>query len=96
MGDATETGLIRFYQYIEDVDSFRMRYKMIKNPDGTVSKMPFNSQVKFALTVVEEETQSSHYAVYIKGAPEKIWSYCSSTIKDDKLSRIDKVWSQKF
>ena len=35
--------------------------------------MPFNSSVKFALTVVEQETTNSDYCVYIKGAPERIW-----------------------
>lgn len=52
----------------------------MKNQDGTQSKMPFNSQYKFALTVVEEETENSHFTVYVKGAPEKIWSFCSHIV----------------
>jgi len=43
--------------------------------------MPFNSQVKFSLTIIEEETKDSYFTIYIKGAPEKIWSYCTEAIK---------------
>ncbi|KAL4483686.1 hypothetical protein ABPG73_002428 [Tetrahymena malaccensis] len=96
LGDATETGIIRFYQYIDDVNSFRERYRVAKNPDGTYGKMPFNSQVKFALTIIEEQTQDSDYTVYIKGAPEKIWSYCSSVIVNGRPSQLNEVWQKKF
>ncbi|EAS01865.1 Na,H/K antiporter P-type ATPase alpha subunit family protein (macronuclear) [Tetrahymena thermophila SB210] len=96
LGDATETGIIRFYQYIEDVNSFRERYRVAKNPDGTQGKMPFNSQVKFALTIIEEQTQESYYTVYIKGAPEKIWSFCSSIIVNGQPSQLNDNWQKKF
>jgi len=39
--------------------------------------MPFNSTEKFALTIVELNTPTSDYCVYIKGAPEKIWKLSS-------------------
>lgn len=41
------------------------------------SRMPFNSTEKFALTIVELNTPTSDYCVYIKGAPEKIWKLSS-------------------
>ena len=53
MGDATETGIIRFYQYIEDIEETRRKFKIAKGADGQDARMPFNSTVKFALTIVE-------------------------------------------
>ncbi|EAR94958.2 Na,H/K antiporter P-type ATPase alpha subunit family protein (macronuclear) [Tetrahymena thermophila SB210] len=96
IGDATETGLIRFYQQIDDVNKFRSQFKIVKNSDDTQSRMPFSSQHKFALTVVEEESENSYYAVYMKGAPEKIWSYCSTVYSNNQLNEIDNQWQQKF
>ncbi|KAL4510360.1 hypothetical protein ABPG72_008250 [Tetrahymena utriculariae] len=96
LGDATETGIIRFFQYIEDVNKFRERYQIAKNPDGTFGKMPFNSQVKFALTIIQEQLPGSNYTVYIKGAPEKIWSYCNSVIVNGQPNQLDQFWQKKF
>lgn len=42
--------------------------------------MPFNSTNKFALTIIETPNDKSNYCVYIKGAPEKVWKYCSSLL----------------
>ncbi|KAL4441170.1 hypothetical protein ABPG74_002120 [Tetrahymena malaccensis] len=96
IGDATETGIIRFFQPIEDVNKFRSRFQIAKNPDETLSKMPFSSQYKFALTIVEEETLNSHYCIYIKGAPEKIWSFCSQIFNKNNFEEIDDLWKSKF
>ncbi|KAL4470819.1 hypothetical protein ABPG73_000079 [Tetrahymena malaccensis] len=96
IGDATETGLIRFYQSINDVNNFRSNFKIVKNSDDTQSRMPFSSQHKFALTVVEEESENSCYAVYMKGAPEKIWSYCSTVYCNNQQNDIDSSWQTKF
>lgn len=96
LGDATETGLIRFYQFVDDVNGFRERYEIVKNEDGTISRMPFNSQVKFALTIVKEETTNSHFTIYVKGAPEKIWAFCTSVVKNGEKSKIDAGWNQRF
>jgi sodium/potassium-transporting ATPase subunit alpha len=43
LGDATETGLIRFYQFIDDINEYRSRFEIVKNSDGSISRMPFNS-----------------------------------------------------
>lgn len=58
--------------------------------------MPFNSSYKFALTIVEQKTADSDYCIYMKGAPEKIWNYCTSIIiKGDRKTK-NKEWSDKF
>ncbi|KAL4489840.1 hypothetical protein ABPG72_022480 [Tetrahymena utriculariae] len=94
--DATETGIIRFFQPIEDVNKFRRRFQIAKNPDETLSKMPFSSQYKFSLTIVQEETINSHYCIYIKGAPKKIWSFCSKIFNNNNFEEIDDLWNAKF
>lgn len=58
--------------------------------------MPFNSQVKFALTIVKEETQGSHFTIYVKGAPEKIWAFCKTVVKDGQKAVIDAEMNKKF
>lgn len=58
--------------------------------------MPFNSSFKFALTIVEEKTSDSDYCVYMKGAPEKIWSYCQSLYVKGEKKQKNKDWSTEF
>jgi sodium/potassium-transporting ATPase subunit alpha len=76
IGDASETALVKFFQPIEDVVATRGRRKIVTLDDGSLAKMPFNSTNKYALTIVEYQTNDSNYCVFIKGAPEKIWSLC--------------------
>ena len=56
---------------------------------GQLARMPFNSTVKFALTIVEQKTSDSDYCVYMKGAPERIWKYCSNVLVGDRKPEID-------
>lgn len=51
--------------------------------------MPFNSSVKFALTIVEEKTKDSDYTIYVKGAPEKIWTFCSFININNSSIKLD-------
>lgn len=95
MGDATETGLIRFYQYIEDIEATRNRFKIAEHK-GQQARMPFNSTLKFALTIVEQRTADSDYCIYMKGAPEKVWKYCSHILNGDRKLEIDEAWNVKF
>ncbi|KAL4470479.1 hypothetical protein ABPG74_012090 [Tetrahymena malaccensis] len=95
-GDATETGLIRFYQYIENIDDTRHHFIVPKNKEGADAKMPFNSSFKFALTVVEEKTDKSEYCAYIKGAPEKIWTFCQYLQTSQGNVQINSLISKEF
>ncbi|KAL4501125.1 hypothetical protein ABPG73_013863 [Tetrahymena malaccensis] len=95
MGDATETGLVRFYQYIEDIEATRNRFKTAEHK-GQPARMPFNSTVKFALTIVEQKTSDSDYCIYMKGAPEKVWLYCSHILVGERKHEINQEWKTKF
>jgi sodium/potassium-transporting ATPase subunit alpha len=58
--------------------------------------MPFNSTNKYALSIVEQPTSDSDYCVYIKGAPEKIWKFCSKILNEGRFKNIDKEENDKF
>jgi sodium/potassium-transporting ATPase subunit alpha len=52
-GDASETALIKFLQPIEDILEIRKRYKVVKDNEGKLARMPFNSTNKYAFNIVE-------------------------------------------
>jgi len=96
IGDASETALVKFYQPIEDINKTRSLYPLGKCKDGSDSKMPFNSTNKYALSIVKQVTQDTHYYAYIKGAPEKIWKYCGRILYQGKFKQIDSEDRQDF
>ena len=54
MGDASETGLIKFYQGIKDIEEERAKYPIFSYK--TVEKscecmIPFSSEIKFNLNI---------------------------------------------
>ena len=66
LGDASETGLIKFFQPIEDIIKTRERHRTLTMKDGSETKMPFNSTNKFAINIVEYEIEDSHACIFIK------------------------------
>ena len=75
-GDASETALIKFFQPINDIVQTRSKFSIVKDSEHKLCRMPFNSNNKYAFLIVEEETHDSHYCLYTKGAPERIWGLC--------------------
>jgi len=62
----------------------------------TPAKLLFNSTNKFALNIVRYETPDSHYCIFMKGAPEKIWKLCSHISINGQLQEIDESWNKTF
>ena len=54
----------------------------MKDSENKLCKMPFNSTNKYAFLIVNEETPDSHYCLYTKGAPEKIWALCDKVYNE--------------
>lgn len=75
-GDASETGLIKFFQPIEDIEKIRARYPLAIDAKGNQCRIPFNSTNKYAYSVNVYERSDSHYCLVVKGAPERIWERC--------------------
>ncbi|KAH9890537.1 aminophospholipid-transporting P-type ATPase [Cubamyces lactineus] len=76
LGDATETGLIRFAgKQIQDYDGYQKQHPK-------VFEIPFNSSNKWALVIVEKAHQQGLLTAYIKGAPERVLAKCSTYLRD--------------
>lgn len=72
---------------------------LVELEDNQAARMPFNSTNKFALSIVHSRPQDEPdhaYTVLIKGAPEKIWTFCSSLLLDGRHTPIDEEWQKKF
>ncbi|EAR90233.2 Na,H/K antiporter P-type ATPase, alpha subunit family protein (macronuclear) [Tetrahymena thermophila SB210] len=96
VGSNTDISIIRFYQYIEDINEFRNRHKIAINPNGTLCKIPFTNQMKCSLIIIEEQQEDSYYTVYVKGSPERILSFCSEIILNGQSSQLNNRWREKI
>ncbi len=54
-GDASESGLIKFFQPIEDIISIRNKYEVVKDNEEKEIRMPFNSTLKYAFSINQYE-----------------------------------------
>lgn len=89
-GDASETGIVKFFQPIQDVEETRARFEIGVQKDGAMSLVPFGSEHKFALKVVRSKTEDSEWCVYLKGAPERVWDKCSKVLVGGRDLGLDK------
>ena len=71
LGDATDSGLLRFADKIIGVDDIRDAF-------ARVFSIPFNSKNKWALTMVRVPGDNDNLVVMIKGAPEYVIKKCGS------------------
>lgn len=96
LGDATETGLIRFAgRQVGDYDALQKQHPK-------VFEIPFNSTNKWALTIVsrspahnsritltssqlDKPHASGKLTLYIKGAPERVLDKCTTYLKDGSI-----------
>ena len=68
-GDASESGLIKFFQPISDIKKTREQFPIMKDYEGKDCRLPFNSTNKYAFSINHYETADSYYCVFTKGAP---------------------------
>ncbi|OQV18253.1 Sodium/potassium-transporting ATPase subunit alpha-A [Hypsibius exemplaris] len=63
-----------------------------------VAEIPFNSTIKYQVSVHERDIGGGRkgYMVVMKGAPERIWSRCSTVLSQGKECKKDKTWDDKF
>ena len=50
-GDASESGLIKFFQPISDIAKIRQQYPVTKDFEGKDCRLPFNSTNKYAFSI---------------------------------------------
>jgi sodium/potassium-transporting ATPase subunit alpha len=88
-GDASESGLIKFFQPISDITKMRNQFPVTKDFEGKECRLPFNSTNKYAYSINDFETPDSYYCIFTKGAPERIWKLCTNIDVRGKPVPID-------
>jgi sodium/potassium-transporting ATPase subunit alpha len=68
-GDASESGLIKFFQPISDINKTREQFPIIRDYEGKQCRLPFNSTNKYAFTINLYRKNDSLYCIFTKGAP---------------------------
>ena len=90
MGDATETGLVRFAgRSLPDYDAYLAEFHK-------VFEVPFNSMNKWALVIVNQPHNAGHLTSYIKGAPERVLAKSTTYLKDGKVIPIDDTFRELY
>lgn len=92
--DASENALIKFYQPIKDIEETRKEFVTARDNEKQGAVIPFQSAHKYAMTIVNLDETNYHFL--IKGAPEKIWSFCDKVRKDGKILDKDTEWEDLF
>ncbi|KDQ59725.1 hypothetical protein JAAARDRAFT_192199 [Jaapia argillacea MUCL 33604] len=90
LGDATETGLIRFAgRYVGDFDAHVKGHPK-------VFEVPFNSQNKWALVILNKPHANGSLTLYIKGAPERVLGKCTTYLKDGQMLPITDEFKREY
>ena len=74
-GDASESGLIKFFQPLGDIMAIRKQFPVVRGDKDKECR--FNSTNKYAYSVNHYEREDSNFCVFMKGAPESIWLRCN-------------------
>lgn len=77
IGDASETGILKFCEHVHQTKRFRMNYPK-------VAEIPFTSINKYQISIHEDV---DGYTMIMKGAPEVIMDFCSTILAMDGHTR---------
>ena len=95
IGDASESGLIKFLQPLRDINEWR-------NANQKLVEIPFNSVNKFQVSVHRQEGGVKGHLLVMKGAPERIVARCSHvSIFNEQSGKAEDIpiteeWQQQF
>ncbi|KAF8072642.1 Atpalpha [Scenedesmus sp. PABB004] len=85
LGDATDSGLLRYCDRLAPSGLVRMAYKKVFD-------IPFNSANKWSLAVTSCPGDAAHQLVLMKGAPEIVLTKCSHHLRDGAEAPIDEAF----
>jgi sodium/potassium-transporting ATPase subunit alpha len=81
LGDATETGLVRFAG-----EGFGTKFDTIPDEYPKVFEIPFNSDNKWAMTIHKKQHAQGPLTLCVKGAPERVLNLCTNILLEDGSS----------
>jgi hypothetical protein len=88
-GSPSEVALLRFCNLLRSARRVRSRFPV-------VFEIPFNSRNKWHLVIVRQPGSSTHYTVFMKGAPEIIMGKCSTVMAKGATSPLDDAFRGQF
>jgi sodium/potassium-transporting ATPase subunit alpha len=97
VGDASESGLIKFFQPIKDISQTRLENPIIQSEKGNKIEIPFNSTIKFQLSIHKqhESFNDKRLLLLMKGAPEIVFKRSSHIIMDgNPVEKTDELVSK--
>ena len=99
VGDASETGLIKFCDTILPLEATRTRYptfSFVAEEKMTECFIPFNSEIKFNLYIRDMNrdnkyptTKEENMMLIMKGAPERILKRCNKILVNGEERDFD-------
>ena len=91
--DASESGIIKFFEKIEPIDIIREQYPLHFEEGNPVS-IPFSSDLKYACYM--RKGKDNVYYLAMKGAPERILNRCSTYLLNGSEASITESFKEKF
>jgi len=95
--NASELGIMKFYEKLEDINITREKFPEQKN------KIPFNSVYKYSCMFRENKSNEPvfrndpcHFYACFKGAPDLLIKRCKRYMKKGKEYPIDNEFTEKF
>ncbi|XP_076277316.1 sodium/potassium-transporting ATPase subunit alpha [Lasioglossum baleicum] len=89
VGDASETGILRFCEHIHDTRAFRDKHEK-------VAEVPFSSNTKYQLSIHKDE---NGYVMILKGAPEILLDNCTHILttegQTNEMTPLEQVVSRR-
>ena len=58
--------------------------------------MPYYANVKYSFSINAYETHDSHYCIFTKGSPERIWHICANIQEGEKAVFKSELHNKKF
>ncbi|XP_057341392.1 sodium/potassium-transporting ATPase subunit alpha-B-like [Microplitis mediator] len=77
IGDASETGILKFCEHIHSTKRYRANYPKI-------TEVPFSSVTKYQLSIHRDD---EGYNIFMKGAPEIVIDFCINILSMDGTTR---------